>query len=328
MATLDNDDIATLAKELSWLSKREGFVPQRLPRAGIVDEVLRGSLQDSFERLQHRFISAIHTLPTEQAELLLDVFALSPETQNLPELTQRRSLHGAKIGRQIDTVRTRERAALTALHSRLVTGRYAQAPLAIDVPEMHDGIIFEEVSILTIVENRAWRETHENHRFILLSEEIKRITIGRSYPAHVQTPTSSPFHIRSRSVPGAGWNDHFMHKDPDPDLAEDIPTRQPYDLRFRLTPDAEYAAPDTITLGSRALHHRALLFNFRVRFIGERPATIWRFEGASPFARPHAANAHNRAELGDDGAITMTLRDVHGGLFNGFGWEWSHAGPE
>ena len=59
-----------------------------------------------------------------------------------------------------------------------------------------------------------------------------------------------------------------------------------------------------------------------VRFVGEVPASIWQFTGASPFARPQAANQYNRTSLDAQQRATLTQRDVHGGLFGGFGWEW------
>ena len=98
---LDEDDVATLHQQLTWLTKREGFVQRRLAQAGIVDELLRGSLEDSFERHRHRFISAIHTLTDDQADLLLDVFALTPDTENITELMPRRKFHGDRIGRAV-----------------------------------------------------------------------------------------------------------------------------------------------------------------------------------------------------------------------------------
>ena len=58
-----------------------------------------------------------------------------------------------------------------------------------------------------------------------------------------------------------------------------------------------------------------------MRFIGEVPASIWQFTGASPFARPQAANQYNRTVLDAQQRATLTQRDVHGGLFGGFGWE-------
>src|SRR5690606_25224271 len=186
----------------AWLTQRGGFVQRRLGQAGIVDELLRGSLEDSFERLRHRFISAIHTLPGEQADLLLDVFALSPDTHQVPELMQRRQIHGGKIGRKVDTVRTRETAALKALHSRLVTGRYAQAPLVLDVPEMHGGIIYEEVSILTVVENRHWKATYQQHRLAHMAGELDYLPIGRSYPGTMTPSSKGDYKVNTRPLAG------------------------------------------------------------------------------------------------------------------------------
>ena len=140
-ARLDADDAASLLRELAWLRKRGGFTAARLVRAPIVDEVLRGSLEDSFERLRHRFVSAIHSLSesgSEQDEPLVGV----------------------------------------------------------------------------------------------------------------------------------------------------------------------------------------LLATIQVRFIGEMPSSIWQFTGASPFARPQAANQYNRTSLDTQQRATLTQRDVHSGLFGGFGWEW------
>ncbi len=76
------------------------------------------------------------------------------------------------------------------------------------------------------------------------------------------------------------------------------------------------------SLASRAFHVRSLLATIQVRFIGEVPASIWQFTSASPFARPQAANQYNRTHLDAQQTATLTQRDVHGGLFGGFGWEW------
>ncbi|MDQ1138456.1 hypothetical protein QE410_003255 [Microbacterium sp. SORGH_AS 1204] len=320
---LDEDDVATLHKQLVWLTKREGFTQSRLALAGIVDELLRRSLEDSFERLQHRFISAIYSLADDQSEVLLDSFALSPETRNVPELMQRRLIHGDKIQRKGDTVRTREAAALKQLHSRLVAGRYAQAPIVVDVPEMHGGIIYEEVSILIVVENRRWKETFEHHRFANMAGELDFVTIGRSYPGVVQPSKTGEFKVNTRRVEGAGWNDHFWHLNASRTELVPMQDRERYDVMFRLVPPGQGEEPDPITLGSRALHARSLLLTISVGFRGERPASIWKFVGASPYARPHAANEYNEVQLDEHGIARLTLRDVHGGLFNGFAWRWA-----
>lgn len=319
---LDDDDVATLHQQLTWLTKREGFIQRRLAQVGIVDELLRGSLEDSFERLRHRFISAVYTLPDDQSELLLDIFALSPDTADAAELMERRKIHGAKIGRKIDTVRTRENAVLKLLHSRLVAGRYAQAPLVLDVPEMHGGIIYEETSALIIVENRRWQATHEHYRFANMAGELDYVTIGRSYPGTVIPHPHGDFKVNTRAVDGAGWNDHFWHLNKARTATDPMQDATRYDLRFRIDPPTDGGESKSMTLASRAAHHRSLLCTIRVGFVGERPSSIWKFEGASPFARPHAANEYNRVELDEKGIATLTMRDVHGGLFNGFSWSW------
>ena len=133
-ARLDADDAASLRRELAWLRKRGGFTAARLVQAPIVDEVLRGSLEDSFERLRYRFVSAIHSLSesgSEQDEplvgVLLAAFALSPETAGSASLLERRQAMASRLGCSMETIASREEAGLRLLHSRLVAGRYAQA---------------------------------------------------------------------------------------------------------------------------------------------------------------------------------------------------------
>ena len=43
------------------------------------------------------------------------------------------------------------------------------------------------------------------------------------------------------------------------------------------------------SLASRAFHARSLLATIQVRFVGEVPASIWQFTGASPFAHPQSS---------------------------------------
>ena len=145
---------------------------------------------------------------------------------------------------------------------------------------------------------------------------------SKLYPGVVTPSSKGDFKVNTRPVDGAGWNDHFWHLNTARTATEPMQDRRRYDLRFRITPPGDSDEPEPMTLASRALHHRSLLFTIRVGFIGEQPASIWKFEGASPFARPHAANEYNRVQLDARGTATLTLRDVHGGLFNGFAWSW------
>lgn len=319
---LEDDDVATLQHELAWLRKNEGFVQRRLVRAPIVDEMLRGSRDDSFERLRSRFVSAIHTLAGDQQALLLDIYALTPDTTALARLRDRRILHGSKIGRGAETVATREEAALKFLHSRLVSGRYAQAPLVLDVPEMHGGIIYEETSTLIVVENRYWKATYEHYRFANMVEGLEYVTVTRSYPGRVNSRQGGDFKVNTRKVAGAGWNDHFWHIDSARTATEPMQRGHRYDLRFSLHPELSSDAIAPQMLASRAFHERSLLATIRVRFIGVLPETVWSFVRASPFALPRMPDEHSVVHLGRSGTVNLRTRDVYGGLMSGFAWRW------
>ena len=321
---LDREDAESLRDELSRLRKNEGFVKRRLASTPIVDEVLRYSCDDTYERLKSRFISAIHSLTDpDEASLLFDVFALSPETESVPRLQQRRVAHGKKIGRGIDTVAHREAAALDHLHSRLLTGTYAQSPLVLHVPEMHGGIVYEHTSTLIVVDNRRWRETHEYYRFANMCDELDYVTVTRSYDGLITPSSGGAFKVNTRRVAGAGYNDHFWHLNESRTSTAPMVNGNVYDLRFAVTPEpGSDAATDSMKLGSRAFHHRSLLASIEVMFIGEKPTSIWKFENVSPYARPAEEDDQNRVSLSLRGIATLRVRDVHGGLFCGINWRW------
>ncbi len=236
-------------------------------------------------------------------------------------LQQRRAAHGERVGRGSETIAARESAALRHLLSRLLTGTYAQSPFVIDVPEMHDGIIYDSASTLLVIEDRRWRETHEHYRFAATFEEMDYLTVTRSYPGRTTVNENGPFKVKTREVPGAGWNDDFWHLDKDRRATEPMKRGGVYELKFSIHPDDGDDQP-SLTLVSRAFHERTLRATIRVRFIGEKPVDVWTFSQVSPFARPTAANDTNRTALDDRGVATVRQRDAHGGLFTGIAWEW------
>ena len=320
---LDHNDAESLRDELGLLRKNEGFIQRRLARTPVVDEVLRYGTEDTFERLKSRFLSAIHSLGEDESALLLDIFALSSETRAATTLQQRRKIHGVKIGRGIDTVASREEAALAHLHSRLVNGTYAQSPLVLHVPEMHGGIVYEHTSTLVVIENKHWKETREYYRFANMHGELDYITVTRSYDGWVYPAAGGDFKVNTRSVPGAGYNDHFWHLNAERTKTEPMQRGKVYDLRFSIEPAAGDEAGQTpVKLASRAFHQRSLLASIQVGFIGERPPRLWAFEQVSPFARPTEANEYNTIQVDERGVATLRLRDVHGGLLSGIAWNW------
>ncbi|GAB3156079.1 hypothetical protein GCM10027058_29570 [Microbacterium neimengense] len=315
---------ADLFFDLALLRKNEGFVAHRLDRVDTVAELLQSDTTDAFDRLRHRFISAIHALPSADAELLLDIFALSPETEGIPRLQERRRIYGARIGRRIDTVADREPAALNQLASRLIRGTYPQSPLRLDVPEMHNGIIYETISTRIVIENRIWTKTYEHYRFVLTIDELDWVNIVRSYDGTVFPDPGGAFKVNTRPINGAGWNDYFWHLNAARTATEPMRRGETYDLRFAIRPPASNTN-DSLTLASRAFHERALLAIIEVQFIGEIPDSIWKYSQLSPFARPTEANEYNSATADQNGIVTLRARDLHGGLFSGIAWTWDQG---
>lgn len=307
--------------DLAFLRKGQGFTPARLASIGAVVELLSEHPDEPFERMRSRFESAIHSLGQPEVDLLLDIFALSPETQNLPRLGDRRQVYATKIGRGVDTVANREHSALERLVSTLVRGTFVQSPLTIAVPEMHGGIIYETTSTLIVIENRKWARTLEHYRFVATFDEMDFLTITRSYEAKTTADPRGRFRVNTRPTTH-GFNDHFWHQNVARDADEPMRRGVMYDLKFLLEPiDRDELGP--MVNAYRAFHERSLLASFRVAFVGERPSQVWKYERVSHFDQPGVPTDLNRVLLDESVTATLRLRDLHGGLVSGIAWEWT-----
>lgn len=309
-----------LLDDLAFLRKGQGFTPARLASLGALVGLLSEHPDESFERMRSRFESAIHSLGQPEADLLLDIFALSPETSGLPRLGDRRQAYANKIGRGVETVAGREASALKRLVSTLVRGTFAQSPLTIAVPEMHGGIIYETTSTLIVIENRKWARTLEHYRFAATFDEMDFLTITRSYEAKTTADPKGRFRVNTRPT-SHGFNDHFWHQNVARDADEPMRRGEMYDLKFLLEPiDRDQLGP--MVNAYRAFHERSLLASFRVAFVGERPSQVWKYERVSHFDQPGVPNDHNRIHCDEHGQVALRLRDLHGGLVAGIAWDW------
>lgn len=73
---------------------------------------------------------------------------------------------------------------------------------------------------------------------------------------------------------------------------------------------------------SRAFHERTLTARFDTVFLGTKPKTIWSFNRLSFFQRPGSLTPSTRLDLAGGSSVSVTYRDLYGGLFSGVGWEW------
>lgn len=93
-------------------------------------------------------------------------------------------------------------------------------------------------------------------------------------------------------------------------------------LHYLLEPPTEDSGQGPLQL-TRALHARALLASFKVRFEGEQPKAIWKVDRVSFFNNPGHPHDGNIQALNEEGEVLLRLRDFHSGLFAGIAWEWN-----
>ena len=306
------NQVEDLHTDLLYMRKGAGFTPRRITGAGTMVFVLGGQ-SEPFGNLRERFLSAIHSLHDPDRDVLLAAFALTPETAAMPTLGKRREHYGATIGRGVDTVADREDAALVHLRNQLLTGWYPASPLVMRVPELHNGIVQESVSILVVINDMRWQETREHYRFFAAFDEADYLTISSDFPGRPM-PIGNAFTVHTRRI-----NDSFSH-----DFFHHTPMRRghSYDLRFRTVPDDDYGDPGVLTETSRAFHERTLTAQFEAVFIGAKPQSIWSYERLTFFERPGRSVARNLLDLGEGSSVRIGFRDLYGGLFNGVAWEW------
>lgn len=334
--------IRDLEDDLLYLRKGPGVTPARVASVGTLRLVLGGA-QEPFASLRQRLVSAICSLPDEDEALLLDVFGLSPQAEGLSTLRQRQELHGTRIDRKVDTVAAREVSAIANLRNQLLSGWYPASPLGSSGagPELHNGVVNEAVAITTVVADGQWQETREHYRFLALFDEADYLRIANSFPG--TAVAQPPFTVRTQRI-GSSWSHDFYHDGP-------MRRGQTYDLHYRLVPEAEVdaeagaddhaarsdgndaagpaadsgtaAAKDSrLCETSRAFHERTLTARFDTVFLGTKPKTIWSFNRLSFFQRPGSLTPSTRLDLAGGSSVSVTYRDLYGGLFSGVGWEW------
>lgn len=300
-----------LLADLLFLRKNQGFTATRIADAGTLRHVLGGD-EEPYERLRERFISAINSLPEPSPDLLLGAFRLSAATTEMRTLAERRRYYGGLIGRGMDTVADLEDAALDHLRTQLLTGWYPASPLAIRVPELHNGIVQEAVEVITVVNDKRWQETRERYRFFAAFQEAEFIAISTSHPGR-PVPEGN-FTVETKRI-GSSFTHQFWHKTP-------MQRGHSYDLRFTLIPDDDYGDPGNIIEESRAFHERTLTASFEAIFLGAKPALIWQVERLTHFERPGDPTRQNMLTFGHGNTVRASYRDLYGGLFNGIAWQW------
>lgn len=303
--------VEDLHTDLLFMRKSRGFTPKRLAAAGTLRHVLGGD-QEPFESLRERFISAVNSLRDPEPAVLLAAFGLSADTTGRETLDERRKIYGRTINRGADTVADLENTAIEHLRTQLLTGWYPASPLTVRVPEFHNGVVQESVSITTVINDRRWQETRSRYRFFAAFDEADYVAISSSYPGR-PVPTGD-FTVRTERI-GNSFTHQFFHKTP-------MRRGNNYDLEYKLVPDSDYGQPGVLLEESLAFHERTLTASFEAIFLGPKPSLIWKIERLSYFERPGKPTQQSLLTFDEGSSVRAGYRDLYGGLFSGIAWEW------
>ncbi|MCW4467273.1 hypothetical protein OK351_17470 [Glutamicibacter sp. MNS18] len=301
--------IQDLHADLVYMRKASGFTSERVDAAGTLRFVLGGD-DEPFGALLERFRSAIDSLHDGDSAVLKAAYALEPPYVGMRRIGERRRDFGATIGRGPDTVEGLENTAIKHLLAQLLTGWYPASPLAMRVPELHNGVINESVSMQIVVNDGYWQETREEYRFLAAFDEADYIAISSSVPAIIEP--LNDFQVKTERI-GQSYSHKFFAPNP-------MKRGEPYTLAFRSLPisgDADGRVMET----SRAFHERTLAASFDAIFLGQQPARIWSFTGLTYFERPGQPDRDSKPTSRDN-HHWVSYRDLYGGLFSGIAWQW------
>ncbi|MXG88430.1 hypothetical protein [Nocardioides flavescens] len=296
--------------DLLLLRKGPGYTAARLAKRTDLVACLGGAHEPS-NVLRERLESAIYSLRVADADLLLDIFALTPRMEGVTQLGLRRDAVAQRLGITREAVADRDAAATTRLQTQLLTGWYPKSPTGLRITESHNGFLHHSVRITTVVRDRKHLETRHHYRLLALFDGIEYLAISA---AGWDPPVALSPNFRLSTIETAGGQSHqFWHAAP-------MQRGYVYDLSFRV-PNADQNDPYWLTEESLAFHEPTRFAEFEVMFIGQAPAAVWKVDGMTALERPGEPSKATFLPTGSS-TVHARFRDAYGGLFYGIAWDW------
>lgn len=318
------DIAATVLDELIYLRKGAGVTPARLERLDAVVRLLRGAderglkTRQVFPVLVERLRSAIESLslldgqPSDDAQLLLDVFGLSPEAGDETQLGPRRDVAGAKLGIKRDAVADREATALLRLRSQLLTGWYPLSPLPLPTATPHGGAVLIAVRNRVVLQD--WYLVENVHQFQLLA------TYDQAEYFEVNSTATEPI-----AVLGDEWRleEEALPRGRRLRFYASTPMRrgQVYTLAYRVAPERLGEGAEVMVGNWQAFHEPTRAAVYEAEFRGARPTWVWWFSGLTHLAVPGKLSRQTLLTPDDAGRLGVRFTDLGGGLCAGLAWE-------
>jgi len=274
-------------------------------------DILGGDDQRA-ELLIERFESAVTSLVDADAEILLDVFGLSPETADIRVLAKRRDYYGAKHGIGREAVADRDQAAIERLLEQLISGWYPKSPMPIRVPEAHNGAVIYSIRTRTLVSDHRHIETHYHFRLFPLFDGAEYFAIATENPVRPKV-VGTGFRLETVEVDN-GYIDQFWCTEP-------MQRGNTYELHY-IIKNPDPVEPYWLYEESMAFHEPTRYATFEIKFIKAVPRVVWKVDRLTAVERPGRPVRSNLLKLSESGVAIVQYRDLYGGLINGIAWDW------
>ncbi|MEI2775204.1 MAG: hypothetical protein V9G19_04385 [Tetrasphaera sp.] len=299
-----------MRRELLYLRKGAGYADKRLSGCVALVGVLGGETEPT-EVLRERLESAIDSLHDADGELLRIVFGLDDDVRGVATLSARRDHAGARLGLGREAVADRDARAVERLLHQLVTGWYPKSPVAIRIPESHNGIVNHVVHIGTVVDNMRHELTHHQYRFMVTFDGAEFVAVAATHGGAVAV-TRGEWALRTLTTPG-GVVHQFWHVSP---LRRGVT----YELGFIVRNPDMASDPYWLSEESLAFHEPTRHVVFEVQFKGTVPEQIWTFSGLTAAERP-GRPSQGVPLTPESGTVRAQFRDLYGGLYAGVAWD-------
>lgn len=297
--------------DLLYLRKGAGFTDERFAARNALIGVLGGPSEHP-DVLRERVESAIQSLHDGDAELLMDVFGLSVDTEGAPSLAARRDVAGKRLGIKREAVADRDALALDRLLTQLLTGWYPKSPTGIRIPESHNGFVQHAVHNKTFLRDGIHLETQRLHRLFALFDDAPYIALSAGTP-EPPVVVGTDFTVKTAQVAN-GWSHQFWHKEP-------MKRGQTYDLHYRIiNPNPDEKAQ--LVYDAIAFHEPTRFVTFEAMCVGQQPSIAWRFSGLTQHERPGEPTARSLVRPDETGVMVARFADIFGGLWCGLAWDW------
>lgn len=322
-AALDHFAEAVL-HQLIYLRKGAGVTSKRAERLDELVGLLRGAdererpVREWYPVLKQRLRSAIESLslldgqPSDDTQLLLDVFGLSSEAAGETALGPRRDLAGARLGIRRDAVADREAKALLRLRSQLLTGWYPLSPVPLPTPASHGG------AVLIASRNRVvLQDLH-------LVENVHQFQVLATYDQAEYFEVVSTA-IEPVTMLGAGWRLDMKELSGGRRLR--FYSRSPmqrghvYELAYRVAPANDGQEPELLVGNWQAFHEPTRVAIFEAEFQGARPTWVWWFSGVTHLEVPGEPYRQTLLAPDEAGCVGVRFTDLGRGLWAGVAWE-------